>query len=232
MTLQNRVTPFGEIIATAARGTMMGNRGGRFHRDDKTLGRRRWASHHWICCELHYKNQHHEPMGKGYTSLFFLDEVTALAAGHRPCFFCRRAEAKRFFALMKPRLTVDEADRLAHRQRNSKTSPSRRKPGPNRQRDGSTETPSSQAVGPGFRRDDELVPGLPDGAMVATGGEAFALRGGSALRWSSAGYAEALPRSAVMHARLLTPPLYVGILAEGYEPRWHESALHIRGGAA
>lgn len=78
---------------------MLGNRGGKFHRDDQTLGKRRWASTHWICCELHYKDMHHEAMGRGYTSLFFLDEVTALAAGHRPCFFCRRAEAKQFVQL-------------------------------------------------------------------------------------------------------------------------------------
>ena len=66
---------------------MMGNRGGKFHRDDKTLGKRRWASQHWICCDMHYKNMKHEAMGKGYTSLFFLDEVTALAAGHGPVSF-------------------------------------------------------------------------------------------------------------------------------------------------
>ena len=92
---------------------MLGNRGGKFHRDDKTLGRRRWASTHWICCELHYKNRHHEPMGSGYTSLFFLDEVTALAAGHRPCFFCRREEARAFLGTMK----VPEFDAIAHRER-------------------------------------------------------------------------------------------------------------------
>ena len=92
MPLQNRVDPWGEIRAVPERGTMLGNRGGRFHRDDRSLGKRRWASHHWICCELHYRDMHHEAMGKGYTSLFFLDEVTALAAGHRPCFFCRRKE--------------------------------------------------------------------------------------------------------------------------------------------
>jgi hypothetical protein len=113
MPLQNRVTPWGEIVATPERGTMMGNRGGKFHRDDKTLGGRRWASHHWICCELHYKGLHHEPMGDGYTSLFFLDEVTALAAGHRPCFFCRREEAKRFLGERR----VDEFDRELHAQR-------------------------------------------------------------------------------------------------------------------
>lgn len=92
---------------------MMGNRGGKFHRDDRTLGRRRWASRHWICCELHYKNLHHEPMGRGYTSLFFLDEVTALAAGHRPCFYCRRAEARAFLGDRK----VGDFDRVLHAER-------------------------------------------------------------------------------------------------------------------
>jgi len=115
MPLQNRVTPFGNIVAVESRGTMLGNRGGKFHRDDKTLGRRRWASHHWIACELHYKGMQHEAMGKGYTSLFFLDEVTALAAGHRPCFFCRRAEAKRFMQLAG--MAADPFDRLLHEER-------------------------------------------------------------------------------------------------------------------
>lgn len=113
MTLQNRVDPWGELHAVPERGTMMGNRGGRFHRDDQTLGRRRWASPHWICCELHYKNWHHEPMGQGYTSLFFLDEVTALAAGHRPCFMCRNAEAKAFLGGRK----VEDFDRQVHAER-------------------------------------------------------------------------------------------------------------------
>lgn len=113
MTLQNRVDPWGEIHAVAERGTLMGNRGGRFHKDDKTLGRRRWASRHWIACELHWKSQHHEPMGQGYTSLFFLDEVTALAAGHRPCFFCRRQEAKAFLGGRK----AGDFDRALHAER-------------------------------------------------------------------------------------------------------------------
>ncbi len=96
MSLQNRVDPWGQLHATAKRGTMMGNRGGKFHKPDQTLGKRRWASTHWICCDMHYKNMKHEAMGQGYTSLFFLDEVTALSAGHRPCFFCRRKDAKAF----------------------------------------------------------------------------------------------------------------------------------------
>jgi hypothetical protein len=96
-----------------SRGLMMGNRGGKFHRADKTLGKRRWASIHWICCELDWKGQHHEPMGEGYTSLFFMDEVTALAAGHRPCFFCRRREAKVFLGGRR----VREFDEALHAQR-------------------------------------------------------------------------------------------------------------------
>src|SRR5947199_10356022 len=94
MPLQNRVTPFGELIAISARGTMFGNRGGRFHRDDRTLGARRWASRQWICCVLSFKGRRHSVWGPtSYTDLFFLDEVTALAAGHRPCFECLRADA-------------------------------------------------------------------------------------------------------------------------------------------
>ncbi len=113
MSLQNRVNPWGELVAAPERGTMMGNRGGKFHRGDRTLGKRRWASRHWICCDLHYKGLHHEAMGKGYTSLFFLDEVTALAAGHRPCFFCRRKDAKRFLGEMR----ADAFDRHLHGER-------------------------------------------------------------------------------------------------------------------
>ena len=117
MPLQNRVNPFGELVATTARGTMMGNRGGKFHRDDRTLGKRRWTSRHWICCDIHYKNKQHDAMGRYYTSVFFLDEVTALAAGHRPCFFCRRKEAQHFLSLAEPPLMADAADRILHEQR-------------------------------------------------------------------------------------------------------------------
>src|SRR5947208_596093 len=98
MPLQNRVDPFGALISTPARGRLFGNRGGRFHRDDRTLGRRRFVSRQWICCVLAFKNRHRAVWGRGYTELFFLDEVTALAAGHRPCFECRRAAATAFAA--------------------------------------------------------------------------------------------------------------------------------------
>ena len=95
--LQNRVTPFGEIAAVTARGTMMGNRGGCFHDDAQQLRRRRWASRRWICCVLSFKERHREVMmPRRYTELFFLDEATAFAAGHRPCAECRRADYNAF----------------------------------------------------------------------------------------------------------------------------------------
>ena len=94
--LQNRVDPYGALVAVNARGALMGNRGGRFHRPDQTLGRRRWASRQWISCLCAFQGRHRSVWGDSYTELFFLDEPTALAAGHRPCFVCRRADAEAF----------------------------------------------------------------------------------------------------------------------------------------
>lgn len=113
MPLQNRVDPWGNLVASAAKGTLMGNRGGRFHRDDKTLGRRRWASNRWIACETQFKGRQRVIWGDSYTELFFLDEVTALAAGHRPCFECRRAEAKAFLGACK----LTDFDKTLHAER-------------------------------------------------------------------------------------------------------------------
>ena len=106
MALQNRVNPYGEIVVNTGARHDDGQSRRQVPSRRQTLGRRRWASRHWICCDLHYKDAHHEPMGKGYTSLFFLDEVTALAAGHRPCFYCRRADAKHFLGLAEPPLSA------------------------------------------------------------------------------------------------------------------------------
>jgi hypothetical protein len=199
--LQNRVTPFGELIATPARGTMYGNRGGKFHRDDQTLGRRRWASRQWICCVLSFKGRHHPVWRERYTALFFLDEVTAFAAGHRPCFECRRADAKAFAekwaeakGIRVPRAPdmdlVLQSERLDGREK---------------------------------RTHDMRVDDLPDGAVVALDGAAFAARGSHLLRWSADGYAEKIPRPRGV-ANVLTPPSIVGVLAAGYRPQWHPSA--------
>src|SRR4029077_20392584 len=99
MPLPNRVDPFGDLFATPTRGTLFGNRGGKFHRDDKTLGSQRWAARQWVCCVLQFQGRQRDVWGRHYTELFFLDEVTAFAAGHRPCFECRRQDAERFAVL-------------------------------------------------------------------------------------------------------------------------------------
>jgi hypothetical protein len=227
MPLQNRVHPNGELFAVPERGTMLGNRGGKFHRDDKTLSKRRWASRAWIACELHYKNWHHEPMGHGYTSLFFLDEVTALSAGHRPCFMCRRAEAKRFVELSG--MGTGALDLVLHGERVSSVSG-----------EGTSSVASRQLL---QRRSEGFysllwregahaasvgreVP-LPDGVMVEVEGTPHAIKGTHLLRWSFAGYTAAVPLTSLRHANLLTPPTIVGILAKGYQPRWHASALTL-----
>jgi hypothetical protein len=213
--LQNRVAPDGSLHAVAARGTMMGNRGGTFHRDDKTLGKRRWASTHWICCELDWKGKHHEPMGQGYTSLFFLDEVTALAAGHRPCFFCRRKEAEAFLGGER----VDVFDRRVHGERRDLIS---------RFAPASPKEKRQYVPSPFMERGDREAVGKvpwPDGMMIECEGGFFAVRHQKFLRWSFDGYTSVIPFNPAMLIKVLTPPSIVAILRRGFQPRWHVSAL-------
>jgi hypothetical protein len=95
--LSNRVDPFGTLFATAERGLLMGNRGGRFHDPLTRLSScKHWASRQWICCEIAFRGRKRSIWGNSYTELFFSDDVAALAAGHRPCFECRRADANAF----------------------------------------------------------------------------------------------------------------------------------------
>src|SRR5215831_1749280 len=97
MPLQNRVTPTGEIISTPHRGLFTGNRGIIHDPATKTLLKKRWSSPAWLTCTCEFRGRWREVMGqRSWTELFFLDEATAFAAGHRPCFFCRREDAKRF----------------------------------------------------------------------------------------------------------------------------------------
>src|SRR5215472_1932663 len=92
---QNRVTPFGDIIATPERGTFMGNRG--VLHDAVSRIKRAWQLKRWIICVLEFKERKRQVMTPGhYTELFFLDEATALAAGHRPCAECRRERFNAF----------------------------------------------------------------------------------------------------------------------------------------
>ena len=195
MPLMNRVTPAGEIIADPARGTLMGNRGGRLHDPLAKRLLRPWASPRWIACELHFRGRHHEPMGSGYTSLFFLDEVTALAAGHRPCFECRRAEARHFLGLSGLD-GADALDRAAH---------------------------ASRLDGRVKRTFRASPTELPDGAVVRREGTILALHRGRLVRWSPSGY-DADAATGTDAVEVLTPMLFIGILRRGYRPRWHPTA--------
>jgi len=204
MPLQNRVDPFGELFATPARGLLLGNRGGRFHTDDKTLTRRCWVSRTWICCLLSFKGRHRDVWGRSYTELFFLDEVTALAAGHRPCFECRRRDAAAFAESWRrasglrasPRAA--DMDDVLHRER---------------------------LDGRGKRRHRFPIDELPDGVCIALQDGAYAVRGGALLQWTPAGYAarKRRPRGRIVDA--LTPPSIVAVLAAGYRPQWHPGAV-------
>jgi hypothetical protein len=119
MSLPNRVFPDGTIHALPLRGLWLGNRGGRFHHDNQTLRHKKYASKQWIYCVLEFKNRQREVMTKGYTELFFADEASALASGHRPCFECQREKAKAFARFWRaenpPR--VKEMDAILHEER-------------------------------------------------------------------------------------------------------------------
>lgn len=201
--LPNRVTPFGAIVAEPWRGTLMGNRGGRIHEGWHIA--RPWASRQWIACVLEFRGRQREVMRSGYTELFFLDEVSAMAAGHRPCFECRRADALRFAAAWAAAAGVDprtvrapEMDRVLHAER----VPLLREPG---------------------TRPRAQLEALPGGAMVAHGGRAYLWWQGRLRPWSGEGYGDPEPDTGREFA-LLTPPTLVGVLAAGYAPLVHPSA--------
>jgi hypothetical protein len=190
MPLQNRVDPFGRLHAMPARGDWMGNRGC-LHNDRQQIVSERWTTKAWITCVLEFRGRQRQLMRPGrYTELFFLDEATALAAGHRPCAECRRADYNRFreaFAAgnglaAPPR--AGELDRILHAERTS---------------------PRPQAP----------AQTLPDGAMFAVDQRAWLKLGDSARLWGFDGYGppESLPEARVT---VLTPQSTVAALRAGY----------------
>ncbi len=203
MPLQNRVTPLGDIIATPHRGMFTGNRGIIHDPATRTLSKRRWASPAWLTCLCEFGNRRRTVMaGRSWTELFFLDEATAFAAGHRPCFFCRREDANRFRAAWQDGngvadVLAPDIDAVLHRER---------------------------LAGRSKRLHPLPIPvaKLPDGAMVQAGNDSFLMRQGRALLWSPAGYRQA--PGAVQGAMLLTPPSTLRALAAGYRPLLHPSA--------
>jgi hypothetical protein len=201
--LQNRVDPFGALFADKSRGLFMGNRGGRIHSEKKTLGARRWASKQWICCVLEFNNRHRKVWGNSYTELFFLDESTALAAGHRPCFECRRKDAELFANLWASAFRLNERPRAAEMD---------------------NVLQAERLDGRAKRHHRRDFAELLDGAFVALQDDAWAVRGGSLLRWTPSGYTERRPKPGRGVADVLTPPATLAVLSTGYEPRWHPSA--------
>ena len=206
MPLQNRVTPTGDIIATPHRGMFTGNRGIIHDPATKTLLKKRWSSPAWITCLCEFRGWRRPVMARrSWTELFFLDEATALAAGHRPCFFCRRDDATRFRNAWKAgspgagwqSLSAKAMDAVLHRERLDR----------------------------GNKRLHALpmpLAELPDGAMMQQGDESFLVTRGKTLLWSPAGY--------VPHARrldrpmLLTPPSTLRAMIAGYQPVLHPTA--------
>ena len=205
MPLQNRVTPFGEIVATPERGIFTGNRGIIHDPATKTLTRQRWTTKAWITCTCDYKGRRRDVMGgRSWTELFFLDEATAFAAGHRPCFFCRHADAQRFRAAWAAGNEIDpptapEMDKALHVER----------------LDG-----KSKRLHP--------IPGkltdLPDGAMLAAGDNSFLVLDDRLLRWNTGGY-QAITRQPACDG-LLTPPSTLRAFTAGYVPVLHPSAIN------
>jgi hypothetical protein len=198
--LQNRVTPFGEIVAIAQRGTFIGNRGIIHDPAAQTLLRKRWSTNAWLVCLLEFRGPRRDVMARrSWTELFFLDEAIALAAGHRPCFFCRRSDAEAFrgawarakegqMPLAREIDAVLHAERLDH---------------------GHKRVHAIQG------RVDEL----PDGVVITAAGEAYTLAHGRAYRWSERGYhaPEQTPRA----DGLLTPPSTLLAMRAGYRPVLH-----------
>jgi hypothetical protein len=203
MPLQNRVTPTGDIIATPHRGLLTGNRGIIHDPATRTLLKKRWSSPAWITCVCEFRGWRRKVMGgRSWTELFFLDEATAFAAGHRPCFFCRRDDANRFRAAWQEgngakNVLAREMDAVLHRERLDR----------GKKRLHSLPMPLNE---------------LPDGAMVQAADESYLIVQGRPLRWSPAGYREA--ENAIENAMLLTPPSTLRALSRGYRPVLHPSA--------
>jgi hypothetical protein len=202
MSLQNRVLPTGEIVAHSARGMFTGNRGIIHNPETRTLLRKRWSTDAWLACVLEFRGRRRKVMERrSWTELFFLDEATAFAAGHRPCFYCRREDAVSFRAAWEKgnrsgEVLAPEMDAVLHRER--------------------------FASGKKLHPLPKAIDKLPDGTMVRSGEESFLIAGGKPLLWSPSGYRTA--KRGIGDARLLTPPSIVRAFAAGYRPVLHGSA--------
>ena len=197
MTLQNRVTPLGDLVADSARGLVYGNRG--CLHDAQGRIRRRFAVKRWIACRLEFRGRRRSPLQQPgrYTELFFLDEVTALAAGHRPCAECRREDYERLAAIWRDlhpgQVGADAIDAQLHTERLDLDSNERRL--------------HRASIGE-----------LPDGAFVLEDGEPWLVLGADLWRWTPSGYVERRPGRASREALVITPPSFLALLHAGWSP--------------
>jgi hypothetical protein len=210
MPRRNRVTPFGEIVAIPERGTMMGNRG--ILHDAEGRIRRPWQVKRWLICVLEFRGRYRTVMTPNrYTELFFLDEATALAAGHRPCAECRH---RRYLAFRdawdfgnsslvgSAAVMADGLDGRLHAER----------VGPDRSK----------------RTHRANIDHLPDGVFLTLeghDGDAWLIRGDAILAWSSAGYRERRRRPKGEVVSVLTPASTVNAIRSGFLPGIHPSGL-------
>ena len=209
MPLQNRVTPLGELIAVPARGLVYGNRG--CLHDASGRIRRAFNGRRWIACRLRFRGWHRSPLlqpGR-FTELFFLDEATAFAAGHRPCALCRREDYVRFTELWRgvhpDDVGADAIDARLHAERFD---------------------PGSRTQ----RRHEADLDGLPEGAFVLRSGEPHLVFGTELLRWTPAGYTDRAARPAVDRAEVVTPPSLLEVLRSEWRsvvPLLHPSATGV-----
>jgi hypothetical protein len=186
---QNRVTPLGELIAAPARGLVYGNRG--CLHDDQGRIRRTHATRRWIACRLRFRGWRRKALlqpGK-FTELFFLDEATAFAAGHRPCALCRREDYNRFLELTGAG-GADEIDARLHEER---------------------------LDGRERRLHEARLGELPGGSFVLHDGAPWLVLGSELLEWMPGGYGTRAPRPSGA-AQLITPPTLVAVLRNGWEP--------------
>ncbi len=207
MALQNRVTPASQIIAHPSKSAMfMGNRG-ILHDNHQHLGKARWRHKAWIICRTEFKGRKRRVMSPGrYTELFFLDEATALAAGHRPCWECRREAFHEFAAAWAEAASespprAGQMDKVLHGRRVNSRS-------------------RSQVTHRAHLSE------LPDGVFVRledAPAELLLLKKGRLLRWTAEGYASSMAATD-RTVEVLTSTVTVAALGAGYSPELHPSA--------
>ena len=206
MPLQNRVDPYGQLQAVEARGAFMGNRG-ILHNAAKEITAA-WRSRRWITCSLNFKDRRRALFAPHrYSELFFLDEATSLAAGHRPCAECRRSRFKEFRATwaagnaadaVSESPSAEKIDRVLHAERVQR--------------------------GGGKKTYEAALSSLPAGVIVEHEGRAHLYWAGRLRAWSFAGYGPAAALSATAHVKVLTPKSIVRAIRAGFVPQVHESA--------